>query len=127
MKHSNVLESLKNTRANHQLKRKLKIISGVGLAGSLMLGALFIWSGITAFKSISSIETNPVVQEKIKNWNNSNMQDKISSLESDINKLPALAKIGCWTTTKSLVNVGVWFEKPISENYNSLKSACLKE
>jgi len=127
MKHSIVLELLKNITTNHQLKRKLKIFLGVGLVGSLMLGALFIWGGVAAFKTITSIETNPVVQEKIKNWNNSNAKDKISSLETEINNLPALVKVGCWTTAKSLMSVGVWLEKPIAENYNNLKSACLKE
>jgi len=127
MKHSISSELLKNISTNHQLKRILRIFLGVGLVGSLMLGALFIWGGIAVFKSIASLETNPVIQEKIKTWNNSNMQDKISSLETESNILPALAKTGCWTTAQSLMNVGVWLEKPIAENYINLKSACLKE
>jgi hypothetical protein len=122
-----ILELVQNIRANHPLKRKFKIFLGVGFVGSLLLGALFIWGGIAAFKSIASIETNPVVQEKIKKWNNSEFKDKIPSLEAEINKLPALAKIGCWTTAKSLMSIGAWLEKPIAENYNNLKSACLKE
>lgn len=125
MKRSNPLELIKNIKTNHQLKRKLKIFLGVSFVGSLMLGALLIWGGVAAFKTITSFETNPVVQEKIINWNNSNAKDKISGLEVEINNLPTLVKVGCWTTSKSLMRLGIWFEKPIDENFNNLKSACL--
>ena len=115
MNRLNVLELLNKLKTNHQLKRKFKIFMGAGLVGCLMIGALVVWGGIVAFKSIASIGTNPVVQEKI------------LSLETEIQKVPALVKIGCWGTVKSLMNVEIWIEKPIAENYNSMKSACLNE
>lgn len=115
MNHLNSRELLKNLGTNHQLKRKLKIFLGVGLVGCLMIGALVVWGGIAAFKSVASIGTNPIVQEKI------------LSLETEIQKVPALVKIGCWETVKSFMNGAVWIEKPLAENYNNIKSACLNE
>lgn len=115
MNRLNVLELLNKLKTNHQLKRKFKIFMGAGLVGCFMIGALVVWGGIEAFKSVASIGTNPVVQEKI------------LSLETEIQKVPTLVKIGCWGTVKSLMNVEVWIEKPIAENYNSMKSACLNE
>ena len=84
-------------------------------ASGIKTGNAVVWGGIEAFKSVASIGTNPVVQEKI------------LSLETEIQKVPALVKVGCWGTVKSLMNVEVWIEKPIAENYNSMKSACLNE
>lgn len=123
MKHSNALELLKISKK--QTTKAKKIYLSIGFVCSLMLGTLFSWGGITAFKSIASIETNPIVQEKIKKWNNSIFKDKIPGLETENNKIPELAKVDCWTTAKNLMSIGGWFEKPIAENYNNLKSACL--
>lgn len=107
------LESLRKFNTSHQLKRKLKIFIGAGLVSCLMIGALLLWGGIAALKTVSNIGTHPVVQEKVLN------------LEKEIQNLPALVKVGCWTTVKSLMDVDVWLNTPIAENYNNIKSACL--
>ena len=108
------------------MNRKLKIFLGAGLAGTLMVGALVVWAGIATFKNVASVGANPVVQEKIKSWNDTNVQEKIVSLEAGVKNLPALAKAGCWTTAQGLMKVEVWIAKPVAENINSLKVACLK-
>jgi hypothetical protein len=127
MKHALLLEQLRNLKTNPPLKRKLKIFLGVGLAGIVMIGALVAWAGIATFKSVASIGANPVVQEKIKSWNNTNVQEKIVSLDTGVKNLPALTKVGCWTTAQSLMKVEVWIAKPFVENLNSLKLACLNK
>lgn len=114
MKNNILLESLRNSTANRQLKRTFKILLGVGLAGSLLLGALVVWGGIAAFRSLTNRGTYPVVQETILN------------LEAEIKNLPALAHAGCWETAKSFMNVAVWLEQPLAENYNQIKSACFE-
>lgn len=106
------LESLRKFNANHQLKRKLKIFIGAGLVSCLMIGTLLIWGGMAALKTVSSIGTHPGVQEKVLN------------LENEIQNLPTLIKVGCWTTLKSHMDVDVWLNTPIAENYNNIKSAC---
>lgn len=108
-------ELLNNLLTNQRLKRKLKIFLAAGLIGCLMIGVLVVWGGIAAFKGVASIGTNPVVQEKIMN------------LETELQNAPALVKVGCWETVKSYINVESWLEKPIAENYNTIKSACLHE
>jgi len=109
------LESLRKFSTNRQLKQKLKIFIGAGLVGCLMIGALVVWGGIAAFKTVSSIGTNPVVQEKILN------------LETEAQNMPALLNVGCWNTVKSLMNVESLLKKPVAENYNNIKSTCLNE
>jgi hypothetical protein len=109
------LESLRKFSTNRQLKQKLKIIIGAGFVGCLIIGALVVWGGIAAFKTVSNIGTNPIVQEKILN------------LETEVQNMPALVKVGCWATVKSLINVEVWLEKPVANNYKIIKSACLNE
>jgi len=127
MKHVNFLEELRYLKTNYKSNRKLKIFLGASLAGILMVGALVVWAGIATFKSVVSIGAKPVVQEKIKSWNDTNVPDKIASLESGVKNLPALTKVGCWTTAQSLMKVEVWVAKPFVENLNSLKLACLNK
>ena len=127
MKHINFSEELRYLKANFKLNRKLKIFLGAGLAGILMVGALVVWAGIATFKSVASIGANPVVQEKIKSLKDTNVQEKIVGLETGVKNLPALAKVGCWTTAQSLMKVEVWIAKPFAENLNSIKLACLNQ
>lgn len=128
MKHINFSEELRYLKTNYKLNRKLKFFLGAGLAGVLMVGALVAWAGIATFKSVASLGTNPIVQEKFKSWNTTNVvQEKIVSLETGVRKLPALTKVDCWTTAQSLMKVGVWIEKPIVDNLNNLKIACLNK
>ncbi len=127
MKHINFSEELRYLKTNYKLNRKLKIFLGAGLAGIFMVGALVVWAGVATFKSVASIGANPVVQEKIKSWNNTNVQEKIVSLETGVKNLPALTKVGCWTTAQGLMKVEVWIAKPFVENLNSLKIACLNK
>jgi hypothetical protein len=114
------LESLRKFTTNRQLKQKLKIFIGAGLVGCLIIGALVVWGGIAAFKTVSNIGTNTIVQDTI-------VQEKISNLETEVQNMPALVKDGCWSTLKSLMNLETWLEKPVAENYNNIKSACLNE
>lgn len=115
MKSFVALELLRKINNNRQLRQKLKIVIGVGIVGCLIIGALVVWGGIAAFKTASNIGTNL------------NVQEKISSLETEVQNMPALVKVGCWSTVKSLMNVEIWLEKPVSENYINIKSACLTE
>ena len=115
MKQMIFLEFLRKIGTNRQLKQKIKIFLGVGLVGCLVIGSLVVWGGIAAFKSVAGFGTNPIVQEKI------------LSLETELQNAPALVKAGCWGTVKSLMLVESWIEKPIAENYNTIKSACFNE
>lgn len=115
MKSLILLEMLKKLETDRRLRQKLKIFLAAGLVGCLMIGGLVVWGGIAVFKGVASVGTNPVVQEKI------------MRLEAEIQNAPALAKVGCWETVKSHMNVESWLEKPIAENYNNIKAACLNE
>lgn len=112
MNHTLLVQLLRKLKTNPQLKRKVKIFFGFGLVGTFLVGALVVWAGIATFRSVASLGTNPIVQEKV------------LKLETEIQNLPALVKVNCWTTTQSLLDFQVWFEKPISENINNITTAC---
>lgn len=115
MKHLVLLELMKKFKANDQLKRKLKIFLGVGLAGFLLVGALIIWAGFATIQHVASLGANVNVQEQVR------------GLKKEMPDIPALAKVGCWDKVKSLLSVEAWLEKPVAENLQSLKDACLED
>ena len=115
MKYLILLEMLKKLETDRRLRQKFKIFLAAGLIGCLMIGVLAVWGGIAVFKGVVSVGTSPVVQEKI------------MRLEAEFETAPPLVKAGCWETVKSHMNVESWLEKPIAENYNNIKAACLNE
>jgi hypothetical protein len=107
-----VQELLKKVSGNHQFKRKLKIFLGVGLVGFLLVGGLILWAGVSAVQRVVSIGANSNVQEQV--WN----------LKTEIPNIPSLAKVGCWDKVKGLMSVQVWLEKPVVDNIKYIKDAC---
>jgi hypothetical protein len=99
--------------ANDQLKKKLQVFLGIGCLGILLLGGLIIWAGVTTVKHVASIGANVNVQEQVQN------------LKTEALNLPAIAKVGCWEKAQSLLTIQVWLEKPVAENIQALKDACL--
>lgn len=113
VKQHNFLELLSNLKINQQLQRKFKMFIGIGFAAFLIVGALLVWAGITAVQQGLRLGKNPQVQEQVLN------------LKGEIKNIPALAKVGCWNTVQSHLSVKVWIEKPIADNLNTLKLACV--
>ncbi|WP_319587419.1 hypothetical protein [uncultured Desulfobulbus sp.] len=113
MKPSVFSEVLGKLRQNHQVKRKFKIVLSLGLVGFLLAGGLIIWAGVTTIQSVASMGTN------------SNLQEQVLSIKDEILKIPAVTSVGCWNKIQSFLNVEVWLEKPIGDNINNIKLACL--
>ncbi len=114
MKHLVLLELMRKFKASEQIKRKFKIFLGVGLAGLLLVGALIIWAGVATIQHVAGLGANAKVQEQVRD------------LKAEIPDFPALAKVGCWDKVQSLLSVGVWLEKPVAANVQSLKDACVE-
>ena len=108
-----LIDVMKKFKADGQLKRKLKIFLGVGLVGLLLVGALIIWAGVATVQHVASLGADVNVQEQVRD------------LKTEMPTIPALAKVGCWDKVQSILNVEVWFEKPVADNLQSLKDACL--
>ena len=113
MKLSILSELLDKLRQNNGIKRKFKIILSLGLVGVLMVGALFIWAGISTIRYVADIGTNPKVQEQV------------LSITDELQKIPAVTKVDCWNKVQSLLNVEAWLKNPIADTFNSIKIACL--
>ena len=112
MKHLVLLELMRKFQASEQSRRKFKIFLGAGLAGLLLAGALIIWAGVAAIQQVAGLGANAKVQEQVRD------------LTTEIPNLPALAKVGCRDKVQSLLSVGVWLEKPVAANVQSLRDAC---
>jgi len=106
-------EIIRRVMANDQLKKKLKVFLGIGCLGILLVGGLIIWAGVATIKNVASIGAKVNVQEQVQN------------LKTGTLTLPAIAKVGCWEKVQSLLAVQVWLEKPVGENIQGLKDACL--
>jgi hypothetical protein len=110
-----LLETLKNFNRNNQLKRKLKLSLGLGFGGILLLGCLIIGAGIVTVQKIADFGAR------------SNVQEQVENLKTEVTKLPAIAKVGCWQKMQDLMSVQIWLERPVADNINSLKMACLEK
>jgi hypothetical protein len=110
-----LFEILRKLDGDYKLKRKLKIFLGLGLACILLFGCLIIWAGITTVRKAADFGTRPEVQEQVRN------------LKTEVTKLPAMAKVGCWQKVQDLMSVQIWLQKPAVENINSLREACLEK
>jgi len=109
-----VVDLMSKLKANDKLKRNLKIFFGIGCIGFLLIGGLIIWAGVATVQHVASLGADPKVQEQVQ------------KLKTEIPNIPALAKVGCWDKVQSLLNVQVWLEKPVAENIQSIKEACIE-
>lgn len=106
-------KTMRRVMANDQLKKKLKVFLGISCIGILLVGGLIIWAGIATVRHVASIGANVNVQEQVQN------------LQGSALNLQTMAKVGCWEKAQSLLTVQVWLEKPVAENIQGLKDACL--
>ncbi len=113
--HSIFPELLNKLKKNPQMMRKFKIFLGIAFIGFLSISALVIWGGVAAVQGVANLGANP------------NVQEKVVALGTEIKNLPALAKVGCWDKTQSLLSIKAWLEKPIAQNVKELSQACLEK
>ncbi len=106
---------LKKLNENFPFKRRLKIFFGLSLGGILLLGCIIVWAGITTVQKITDFGARYDVQEQVRN------------IRAEVTKTPAMAKAGCWQKIQDLITIQIWLEKPVAENINNLKTACLEK
>ena len=112
MNQSELQKAFNNFKANDQFKRKLKIFLGIGCLGMLLVGGLILWAGVATVQQVAKI------------GNNVNVQEQVENLKGGIPKIPAIVKVGCWEKVQSLMNIQVWLETPLGDNFTSLQDAC---
>jgi hypothetical protein len=92
--------------------QKFKFVLGVVFICFLFISTLVIWGGVAAVREVVNLGSN------------SNVQEKVVSLGTEIKNLPALTKVGCWDKAQSLLSIKVWLEKPVAENIKESTQAC---
>lgn len=116
-----LLQKLKhNLRTQPHLMRKLKIIAAVAVVGFFLIGGLTIWAGISAFNYVASTLAQQTTEVP-------RTQSLVQEIEKEVVALPTLRLESCWKQTLNLLSVQVWLEKPMQENFNHLKVACLEK
>lgn len=113
MKSLILLEIANRLKNSSKLRKKLKIFIVVGALGLVLIGTLVVWAGFAGLRYVSKLANEPTVATQV------------GDLQTEIQKLPALLNAGCWSTAQSLINVAPWLERPIADNFTSLKVACL--
>ncbi len=115
MKQLIFLEMLSRVRSSPNLKRKLKIFAIAGAIGFTVISGLVIWVAVSVTR-FASHQIQAV-----------NIQQQAETFENRLKTLPAVATMSCWDKAQSLMNLDSWVSRPIAENLNNLKMACLEE
>jgi len=98
---------------NRPWKGSVKVVLGLGCLGVVVLAGLVIWGGIATFKGVAGLAKD------------AELSPKVAEVSETLKKVAVLPAEGCWDAAQRLLDVQVWLEKPISENVNSLKLACI--
>lgn len=96
----------------HLIKRKLKILIGIGLLGVFLVGSMVIYIGVTSARYVSELGSGLDVAAQAE------------ALKSELEKLPSMAKLECLSTAQGLVNLDRLLSTPIRDNFETLKQAC---
>ena len=117
MKYTVILEVLNKLKEKPELMRKIKIFALVGLVGVLIVGALAIWVGISTINYVAST-ANQMIQSPV-------AQSHVETLKTELKDLPEIQAFNCWGKAQSLLAIQPWLERPVFENLENLKVACL--
>lgn len=109
------LQILNSLRQKPQLKKRLKILAVVGVFGIMIMSALAIWAGVSAVRFASQ------------QYQSVNIQSQLEKVQQGFDSIPALTTVGCLEKAQSLFNFESWLTKPVAENFNRLKIACLEK
>lgn len=119
MKQDIIFEIIKKAKSQPSLMRKLKIFAVVGLVGSILVGALVVWAGVTAIKFVTA-QTSQLTQSPL-------AKEQVENLKTTMSDLPRIKPLTCWGKAQSLMAVQPWVEQPLMNNLMSLKVACLEQ
>lgn len=112
MKNTFFSQSRQHT-TDRQWKGTVKVFLGLGCLGMVVLAGLVIWGGIATFKGVAGLAKD------------AELSPKAAEVGETLKKVAVLPAEGCWDAAQRLLNIQVWLEKPIGENVNSLKLACI--
>ena len=117
MKTDLILKIIKEAKAKPNLWRKIKVFVAVGFTGLLVVSALTIWAGITAFNFVATTATTVI--------HSPTTQAHAENLKSDLAALK-VQPLSCWAKAQSLLAVEPWLQRPPGEILSNLKVACLE-
>ena len=118
MKKEIIAEILKNLNAKPLLKKKLKMYATVGIIGFFLILTLTVWAGISVFNYTLTKAKETIQSPSVSN--------NIKDLKTEMNGMPKLQALSCWSAAQSLIAVQPWLDKSVSENLAKLKNGCLK-
>ncbi len=116
MKRLIIFEILRKIKSRPEVLRKVKIIAFISLVGFVLVGALTIWAGVSAFKYVVATTNQAVMSPQIKN--------QVQNMQSELKQIQ-LQPLSCWNKAQSLLALQPWLEKAALDNLRNLKVACL--
>ena len=111
-----LIELIRKLKAKPELMRKFKIFAVIVGIGFLLTGALTIWAGAKAITYLSG-KAEVVMQTP-------ETAAQIEKLKTEAKGL-TVQPLSCWLQAQSLLAVETWLARPVLENLNRLKMACL--
>lgn len=108
------IELIHRAKPSSRFPTKLKVLLVFTLVFSAFFGVLMLWAGIAAVRYVASLTQDKVVAADVE------------KLKSELQRVPAFLKVGCWDKATRLMSFEPWFENPVGENLKGLEGACLK-
>lgn len=108
---------VKKLKQRPDLMRKFKIFILIGFVGFIITFGLLVWTGISVVKYAATNMTEIIQSEETSLI--------VENVQQEITALPTLQLANCWSKTQSMLNAATWLGKPLKENFDSLRAACL--
>lgn len=109
-----VAEFLRKVQTMPKLKKKLKILVGIGVVCLLLTGTLVVYVGVLGVKYVAGLGANVDVARHAE------------ASKSQVENLPAVTTPDCLATAQGLFNLDKLLTTPLQDNFNSLKQACFE-
>lgn len=118
MRQEVLIQLIRKIKSKPALLRKVKIFLVVGFVGLVLTGVLAIWAGVAAFQ-FAATHANRLMESPV-------AQAQIADVKQKAQQgLASFEPLSCWMRAQSLMSVEPWLGRPLLENLNNLKVACL--
>jgi|GEM_PF-724157 len=105
-------EVLKYLRSTPNLKKKLMVFVGIGVAGLMLATTFIVAIGVAGVKYVAGVGSNIDVAQHAE------------ALRLKVDNIPVISSVECLGAAQGLMNLESLLLTPIKDNFLSLKRAC---
>lgn len=107
---------LREIRVNPGLRRKAKIFAWAGVGVFSLLLATTIWAGFAAVSYVGTMGREA--------WSSPEVRAQVEAARDEIAQVD-VQPVACWAEVQNLMDLSSWIKRPVAENLQKLKGACL--